>query len=181
MFLGIIPCIHRLSSIRIYLSPFQVYIYKDLGQDFSLEINGVWDSRISNLITARADVRGFKCVIVSFLVPYARTGQEGPSDGSLKSFLDLADSQRGEEVDSNSSISSTEDSASSSASSDDSANSESDVESGPKKAPKRSTNQGKKRGREPDVSESALRKTSRAETIIKPKPSSSSGQQRCPP
>ena len=160
----------------------QVYIYKDLGQDFSLEIKGFWDSTISNVITARADVRGFKCVIVSFLVPFVHTGQEGASDGSLKTFLDLADSQRGEEVDSNSSISSSEDSASSSASSDrsndtDSANSDSDVESSPKKAPKRSTKQGEKRGREPDGSKTALRKAAQAESIK----SSSSGKRRCPP
>ena len=69
----------------------QVYIYKDLEQDFCIEIDGVWDKRISNVLSAKVRVRGFKCLIVSFLVPFIYSSQEGPSDDALSKVIKLAD------------------------------------------------------------------------------------------
>ena len=128
----------------------QVYIYKDLEQDFCLEIDGVWDKRISNVVSAKVSVCGFNCFIVSFLVPFIYSGQEGPSDDNLKTFVNLADLHKTEDVedsDSDSSSSSSEggttsNQSSTSASSDrgndsDSSSSSSDQATCQKKSPKR--------------------------------------------
>ena len=124
----------------------QVYIYKDLEQDFCIEIDGVWDKRISNVLSAKVSVCGFKCFIVSFLVPFRYSGQEGPSDDNLIKFINLADLHKTEDEadsDSDSSSSSSEGgTTSTSASSDrgndsDSSTSCTDQETCPKKSPKR--------------------------------------------
>ena len=129
---------------------FQVYIYKDLEQDVCIEIDGVWDKRISNVLSAKVSVCGFKCFIVSFLVPFRYSGQEGPSDDNLIKFINLADLHKTEDEadsDSDSSSSSSEGDttsyqSSTSASSDrdndsDSSTSCTDQETCPKKSPKR--------------------------------------------
>ena len=63
------------------------------------------------MLSAKVSVSGFKCFILSFLVPFTNSCQEGPSDDDLKKFIFLADSQITEDEadsDSDSSSSSTE-------------------------------------------------------------------------
>lgn len=128
----------------------QVYVYKNLEQDFCIEIGGVWDKRISNVFTAKVSVCGFNCFIVSFLVPFVYSDQEGPNDDKLTAFINLADAHKAEDVegsDSDSSSSSNEEDttsnrSSTSASGDrgnnsDSSSSGSDQETCQKKSPKR--------------------------------------------
>merc|ERR1712117_113822 len=101
----------RFPFLKKFKFSSQVYIYKDFNQDFCIEVDGVWDKRISNVLSAKVSVSGFKCLIVSFLVPFTNSSQQGPSDDDLKKFIYLADSQNTEheaDSDSDSSSSSSE-------------------------------------------------------------------------
>ena len=113
------------------------------------------------MLSAKVSVSGFKCFIVSFLVPFTNSSQEGPSDDDLKKFIYLADSQKTEDEadsDSDSSSSSPEGdtsyesstSTSSEAGNDsDSSTSGTERETSPKKSPKRSGTTKLKRREDP--------------------------------
>ena len=123
------------------------------------------------MLSAKVSVSGFKCFIVSFLVPFTNSSQEGPSDDDLKKFIYLADSQKTEDEadsDSDSSSSSSEEGTSYESSTStlsekgndsDSSTSSTERETCKKKSPKKPGTPKLKRREDPAPVE--LRKKSR--------------------